>query len=192
MRGGQDEKGDCLMAWEPWIEIEPDDTADEVVARLYDRTRDRATGRPSDTVRLNSLTPQVAGLLYDLQKAIYHGANGSDAARERDRRTARLDLERLRALNRKPPGGPRSSGPGSESGAAGQGGFHQGRPEPARTAHRRLHRQGDACAQCVLPAELEELRQAGLGDKDILSLVQIIAYYNLSTRLFESLSTVEP
>lgn len=64
------------MAWEPWIEIEPDDTADEVVAQLYDRTRDRATGRPSDTVRLNSLTPQVAGLLYDLQKAIYHEQTG--------------------------------------------------------------------------------------------------------------------
>lgn len=51
----------------------------------------------------------------------------------------------------------------------------------------KVTRAPNACS----PAELEELRQAGLGDKDILSLVQIIAYYNLSTRLFESLSTVE-
>jgi hypothetical protein len=30
------------------------------------------------------------------------------------------------------------------------------------------------------------------GDKDILGFVEIVAYYNLSTRLFESLSTVDP
>lgn len=64
------------MAWIPWIEIEPDDTANEAVQQLYERTRDPATGCPPDTVRLTSLSPQVAGLLYDLQKAIYHGAKG--------------------------------------------------------------------------------------------------------------------
>ena len=64
------------MAWITWIEIEPDDTANEVVQQLYERTRDPATGHPPDTVRLTSLRPQVAGLLHDLQKAIYHGANG--------------------------------------------------------------------------------------------------------------------
>ena len=42
------------------------------------------------------------------------------------------------------------------------------------------------------PADIQALRETGLSDKDILSLVQIIAYYNLSTRLFESLSTVDP
>ena len=62
------------MAWTTWIEIEPDATANEAVQQLYHRTRDRATGRPPDTVRLTSLTPEVAGLLYDLQQAIYHGA----------------------------------------------------------------------------------------------------------------------
>jgi len=62
------------MAWTTWIEIEPDDTANKVVQQLYHRTRDQTTGRPSETVRLTSLTPQVAGLLYDLQQAIYHDA----------------------------------------------------------------------------------------------------------------------
>ena len=41
------------------------------------------------------------------------------------------------------------------------------------------------------PVDIQMLREVGLGDKDILSLVEIIAYYNLSTRLFESLSTVD-
>lgn len=52
----------------------------------------------------------------------------------------------------------------------------------------KVTRAPNACS----PADLEGLRQAGLGDRDILSLAQIIAYYNLSTRLFESLSTVDP
>ena len=64
------------MAWVTWIDVEPDDPADEVVQRLYNRTRDRATGRPPDTVRLTSLTPSVAGSLHDLQAAIYQEARG--------------------------------------------------------------------------------------------------------------------
>jgi hypothetical protein len=42
------------------------------------------------------------------------------------------------------------------------------------------------------PEDIEALRVAGLNDQEVLSLVEIIAYYNLSTRLFESLSTVNP
>jgi alkylhydroperoxidase family enzyme len=59
------------MTWTTWIEIKPDDTTDPAVQQLYQRTRDRTTNRPPDTVRLTSLTPQVSGLLYDLQQAIY-------------------------------------------------------------------------------------------------------------------------
>ncbi len=51
----------------------------------------------------------------------------------------------------------------------------------------KVTRAPNACS----PADIQLLREAGLGDKDILSLVQIVAYYNLSTRLFESLSTVD-
>ncbi len=64
------------MAWNPWIEIEPNNTDHETVRQLYRRTGDRTTGAPPDTVRLTSLTPEVSGLLYDLQRAIYHGAKG--------------------------------------------------------------------------------------------------------------------
>ena len=42
------------------------------------------------------------------------------------------------------------------------------------------------------PADIQALRDVGLSDKDVLSLVQIIAYYNMSNRLFESLSTIDP
>ena len=52
----------------------------------------------------------------------------------------------------------------------------------------KVTRAPNACS----PADLEMLRGVGLADKDILSLVEIVAYYNLSTRLLESLSTVEP
>ena len=51
----------------------------------------------------------------------------------------------------------------------------------------KVTRAPNACS----PADIQALREVGLSDKDILSLVQIIAYYNLSTRLFESLSTVD-
>ena len=51
----------------------------------------------------------------------------------------------------------------------------------------KVTRSPNACS----PDDLQNLRNEGLADKDILSLAQIIAYYNMSTRLFESLSTVE-
>jgi len=51
----------------------------------------------------------------------------------------------------------------------------------------KVTRAPSACS----PADIEVLREAGLGDRDVLSLVQIVAYFNLSTRLFEALSTVD-
>ena len=64
------------MPWLPWIKTEPYDTDNEEIRQLYARTRSALTGRPPDTVRLASLTPDVAGLLFDLQRAIYQGAKG--------------------------------------------------------------------------------------------------------------------
>lgn len=52
----------------------------------------------------------------------------------------------------------------------------------------KVTRAANACS----PADVQALREVGLSDKDILGLVEIVAYYNLSTRLFESLSTVDP
>jgi alkylhydroperoxidase family enzyme len=64
------------MPWKTWIDIEPADTSNKIVRQLYDRTRNRLTGQPPDTVRLTSLTPDVAGLLFDLQSAIWASARG--------------------------------------------------------------------------------------------------------------------
>ncbi len=51
----------------------------------------------------------------------------------------------------------------------------------------KITRSPDACS----PADIKNLRDEGFSDKDILSLVEIIAYQNMSTRIMESLSTIE-
>ena len=51
----------------------------------------------------------------------------------------------------------------------------------------KITRSADACS----PADIQQLRTEGFSDKDILSLVEIIAYQNMSTRLMESLSTID-
>jgi len=51
----------------------------------------------------------------------------------------------------------------------------------------KVTRAPNACS----PEDIDALRGIGLEDRDILSLVEIIAYYNMSNRLFEALSTVE-
>jgi len=51
----------------------------------------------------------------------------------------------------------------------------------------KITRSPDACS----PADIQKLRNEGFSDKDILSLIEIIAYQNISTRIMESLSTVE-
>ena len=51
----------------------------------------------------------------------------------------------------------------------------------------KVTRSPNACC----PLDVTNLRNDGLSDKDILSLVEIIAYQNMSTRIMESLSTIE-
>lgn len=51
----------------------------------------------------------------------------------------------------------------------------------------KITRSPDSCC----PADIEKLRSEGFSDKDILSLVEIVAYQNMSTRVIESLSTIE-
>ncbi|MBI2856400.1 MAG: hypothetical protein HYX93_06105 [Chloroflexi bacterium] len=64
------------MPWVTWIETVPEDTTDEAVHQLYERTRMRRTGQVPDTVRLTSLTPEVAGLINDLSRAVHVNATG--------------------------------------------------------------------------------------------------------------------
>jgi len=51
----------------------------------------------------------------------------------------------------------------------------------------KVTRSPNACS----PNDIQKLRNEGFSDKDILSLVEIVAYQNMSTRIMESLSTVE-
>lgn len=51
----------------------------------------------------------------------------------------------------------------------------------------KITRSPDACS----PADVQKLRNEGFSDKDILCLVEIAAYQNMSTRIMESLSTIE-
>ena len=51
----------------------------------------------------------------------------------------------------------------------------------------KVTRAPNACS----PADVEGLRKEGLTDDDVLGLTEIIAYQNMSTRLFESLATIE-
>ena len=51
----------------------------------------------------------------------------------------------------------------------------------------KVTRSPNACS----PLDIQNLRSEGLSDRDILCLVQIIAYQNMSTRIMESLSTIE-
>jgi uncharacterized peroxidase-related enzyme len=51
----------------------------------------------------------------------------------------------------------------------------------------KITRSPDACS----PADLERLRNEGFSEEDILSLVEIVAYQNMSTRIMESLSTID-
>lgn len=71
------------MPWSTWIDIEPENTENETVRDLYRRTKNRITGQIPDTMRLTSLTPEVAGSLYDLGKAIEAAASGL-SLRERE------------------------------------------------------------------------------------------------------------
>jgi len=51
----------------------------------------------------------------------------------------------------------------------------------------KITRSPDACS----PTDIQNLKNEGFTDKDILSLIEIIAYQNMSTRIMESLSTIE-
>jgi uncharacterized protein YciW len=51
----------------------------------------------------------------------------------------------------------------------------------------KITRSPDAC--CA--NDIQQLRDNGFSDRDILCLVEIVAYQNMSTRIMESLSTID-
>lgn len=51
----------------------------------------------------------------------------------------------------------------------------------------KVTRSPNACS----PLDIVNLKREGLTDKNIVCLVELIAYQNMSTRIMESLSTIE-
>jgi len=64
------------MPWIPWIQIEKDDSSNEEVKKLYQKTRNSLTGKISDLTRITSLTPEVSNHLDRLCLAVYKNAVG--------------------------------------------------------------------------------------------------------------------
>ncbi|MCP4574057.1 MAG: carboxymuconolactone decarboxylase family protein [bacterium] len=70
------------MPWNPWIQIEPDDTTNEAAKQLFKKTRNAMTGDISDLTRLTSLTPRVAERIDDLCTAVYRDAGFTPREKE--------------------------------------------------------------------------------------------------------------
>lgn len=64
------------MNWVPWIKIEPENSSDERVQRLYKKARKPLTGKLSDLTQLTSITPDVADSLHSFGVAVYRDASG--------------------------------------------------------------------------------------------------------------------
>ena len=64
------------MSWVTWIDIEDETSENPAVQNLFRKTRNKLTGKVSDTVRLTSLTPEVSELIHNLSDAIGRNATG--------------------------------------------------------------------------------------------------------------------
>ena len=71
------------MSWISWIEIEDENTSNVEAKQLYERTRNPATQKISDLVRITSLTPQTSELIRELCDSVYRNATGL-SAREKE------------------------------------------------------------------------------------------------------------
>jgi alkylhydroperoxidase family enzyme len=71
------------VPWIPWIDIEDESSSEPEVQELFKKTRNTLTQKVSDVVKLTSLTPEVAALIYRLNQAILDNAAGL-TVRERE------------------------------------------------------------------------------------------------------------
>lgn len=71
------------MTWNPWIRIEPEDSPQEKVQRLYKKTRKPLTGKLSDLTQLTSLAPELSEHLHYLGVSVYRDV-GSLSLREKE------------------------------------------------------------------------------------------------------------
>ena len=182
---------DDNMPWVPWIQIEKDDTPNEEVQQLYKKTRNTVTGKISDLTRLTSLTPEVSKHIDSLCSAIYKNASGLTV---REKEIAALVTSsfigcvhwiasHLEALGRVARNKEFAKQVAEDYTKAG---LNARERRIADTAVK-ITRSPDACS----PADIKILRKEGFSDVDIVSLIELVAYQNMSTRIMESLSTIE-
>ena len=65
------------MHWNPWIEIEDENSEKEVVKKLYENTTNPVTKDISDLTRITSMTPEVAELIDRLCISVYKKSSRS-------------------------------------------------------------------------------------------------------------------
>lgn len=71
------------MGWNPWIRIEPENSSEEKIQRLYKKARKPLTNKVSDLTKLTSLSPEMSDHLHSLRVAVYRDA-GNLSLREKE------------------------------------------------------------------------------------------------------------
>jgi uncharacterized peroxidase-related enzyme len=179
------------MSWRTWIKIESEDTTNVKVKQLFNKTKNIYTKKISDTVKLTSQTPEVSECLYDLDRAI-ESAQTNITVREREIAALLVSImvgcvhctashtEKLEKITRTPKLAEQMKKDYRKAELS---------PRELKIAEftEKVTKYPNKCKE----ADIKALRNIGLVDRDILHIVEIIAYYNYSSRLFESLSTIE-
>lgn len=179
------------MVWNPWIEIEKDNSSKEEARKLYKKTKNPITGKISDLTRITSLTPEVALNIDSLCSAVYQNATGLNA-REKEIialvTSSFIGCVHWTASHREALGRAARNKDFAKQVAIDYTKADLSDRERLITDFVvKVTRSPDACS----PNDIQKLKRAGFEDKDILSIVEITAYQNMSTRIMESLSTID-
>jgi len=179
------------MSWIPWIEIKNENSTNEEIKNLYKKVRNPLTGKISDLNRITSLTPEVSENIFALGSSVYRNAVGLTA---REKEIIALvtssfigcvhwTASHLEALGRVARNLDFAAQVAKDYTKANL----NKREKLLADFSIKITRSPDACC----PEDIQRLKDSGLSEKDILSLVEIVAYQNMSTRIMESLSTVD-
>lgn len=68
------------MTKRAWIEIIPEEDAEGMLKELYDRERDRRTGKVDNIMAIHSLNPDTLRAHADLYHTVMHGKSGLSLA----------------------------------------------------------------------------------------------------------------
>ena len=170
-------------------QIEPED-ADAELAEFYDRVVELAGAVPN-IVKLSSLKPAAAKAAQDLYQSVLYHDSGLTMA---DKETVAVVVS---VINRcvycyEHHGASLTELTGDEELTRAIITDHAGVALPGRTrALVDLAVKLTSEPEAMEPADVDRLREGGLSDEDIVDLVQLVAYFNYTTRLANALG-VDP